>query len=116
MDQGISLKTMFVVKVTDESQKEFGQYYGGFNKGAERPYYVRNIRRAKLYSNPKDIFFRPTESVVPVQIKVSDEMFSEMPALNGAASTLMITTSQGVQLQNHSSNTRRDKFKAYHEC
>lgn len=69
-------KVMFVVKVTNPNHPSFGQYYGGYSKPADRPYYVKRLSRAKLYSNSKDIYIRPEiEEVFPIRMKVSDDMF-----------------------------------------
>lgn len=98
-------KTMYVVKVTDVNHEAFGQYYGGYNKTSERPYYVKKITKAKWYSNPKDIFVRAHESVVTIGVTVSEEMVQER-SCRSLAHTDTILTHNGISLNAFSAHSR----------
>ena len=100
-----AIKTMYVVKVTDPNHEAFGQYYGGFNKGSERPYYVKKIAKAKWHSNPRDIFVRDHESVVTINFTIGEEMIQEREC-QSLSHTNTILTSNGISLNAYSAHPR----------
>lgn len=107
MDMISANKTMYVVKVTDESHESYGLYYGGYNKAAERPYYVKKKSKAKFYSNPRDIFVREYESIVTINFQVSDDMIVEHKVSSLVRHTNTVLTSNGIQLNSFSAHTNR---------
>lgn len=100
-------KLMYVVKVTDETNEFYGLYYGGYNKAAERPYYVKKISKAKFYSNARDIFMRDYESIVPITFLISDDMIVEQAASESVRYTNTVLTSNGIPLNSFSAHSPR---------
>lgn len=100
-------KLMYVVKVTDETNEFYGLYYGGYNKAAERPYYVKKISKAKFYSNARDIFMRDYESIVTINFQISDDMVFEQEVSSTARYTNTVLTSNGIPLNSFSAQTSR---------
>lgn len=101
-------KLMYVVKVNDPSHEAFGQYYGGFNKGAERPYYVKKITKAKWYSNARDIYLRDYETLVAINLQINEDMVQEndRSSSNSYSNSNTILTSSGISLNAFSAHSR----------